>query len=342
LKQPLAGFDDEKKFTQHNVDVLNLSIDSFETVSLLSLENEKLDIPLHLFGLRDRERTQMLERQGKKGVEVWVLTFENLFSSGEFIRLMSQLLEKLEKTYNYPVEVEFTVNFPAGDARPLINVVQCRPMQTIGRDRKVAIPADIIEENTLFRSKGNFMGGSISQDISRIIWVHPVGYIKLTLSEKHELARLIGRLNKMMPDNKKCPTLLMGPGRWGTSTPSMGVPVTFSEISKMSALVEVAFSQDGFMPELSFGTHFFHDLVETGIFFIALFPDNSNCFFNRHWLESIPNELDILIPDCTKYKSILQVCNFADRPLRLMADILSQDIVCFGDQKNRRDVNGSI
>jgi hypothetical protein len=186
------------------------------------------------------------------------------------------------------------------------------------------------------------MGGSISQGISRIIWVHPAEYLKLTLSEKHELARLIGRLNKMMPDNKNCPTLLMGPGRWGTSTPSMGVPVTFSEISKMSALVEVAFSQDGFMPELSFGTHFFHDLVETGICFIALFPDNSNCLFNRHWLESIPNELDILIPDCTKYKSILQVCNFADSPLKLMADIMSQDIVCFGEQKTQGSVNEPI
>ncbi|OGT32782.1 MAG: phosphoenolpyruvate synthase [Gammaproteobacteria bacterium RBG_16_51_14] len=335
LKQPLTGFDDERKFTQHNVDLLNISKDSFETVSLLSLENEKLDVPFHLFGLRDRERARMLENQGIKDAEAWVLTFENLFSSGEFIGLMRKLLKKLEKTYNYPVEVEFTVNFPAGSTTPLINVVQCRPMQTMGRDRKVAIPAGITGENTLFRSKGNFMGGSISQVINRVIWVHPAGYIKLTLSEKYELARLIGRVNRMMPDNKQCPTLLMGPGRWGTSTPSMGVPVSFSEVSKMSALAEVAFSQDGFMPELSFGTHFFHDMVETGIFFIALFPDNSNCFFNRHWLESVPDELDMLIPDCNRFKSILQVHNFADRPLKLMADILSQDIVCFAESKKQ-------
>jgi hypothetical protein len=342
LKQPHTGFDDVRKFTQQNVDLLDLDKDCFETVSLLSLENEKLDVPFHLFGVRDRERAEMLERQGKKGVDVWVLTFEKLFSSGEFIRLMTQLLEKLEKTYKYPVEVEFTVNFPTGSSKPLINIVQCRPMQTMGRDTKVAIPADIIEENILFKSIGNFMGGNISQSISRVIWVHPSEYLKLTLSEKYELARLIGSLNKIMQNNKKYPTLLMGPGRWGTSTPSMGVPVTFSEISNMSVLVEVAFSKDGFMPELSFGTHFFHDLVETGICFIALFPDNSNCLFNRHWLESIPNELDTLIPNCTKYKSILQVCNFADRPLKLMADIMSQDIVCFGEPKTQGDVNVPI
>ena len=135
------------------------------------------------------------------------------------------------------------------------------------------------------------MGGSVSQEIKRVIWVHPDRYVKLTLAEKYEVARMIGRLNKTI-DKGKCPTLLMGPGRWGTSTPSLGIPVTFSEVNNMVALAEVAVSQEGFMPELSFGTHFFHDMVETGIFFIALFPDNPTCVFNRCWLESMPNEIE--------------------------------------------------
>jgi len=154
--------------------------------------------------------------------------------------------------------------------------------------------------------------------------------VKLTIAEKYEVARVIGRLNKMV-DKGKCPTLLMGPGRWGTSTPSLGVPVSFSEVNNMTALAEVAVSQEGFMPELSFGTHFFHDMVETGVFFIALFPDNPTCVFNRCWLEGMPNEIENMVPDCDKYKWIVQVSSFRDRPLKLMADIVSQKIICFED-----------
>ncbi|MFC1544643.1 PEP/pyruvate-binding domain-containing protein [Gemmatimonadota bacterium] len=329
LKQPHSGFEDTRKFSQQDVDLLNIGKNSFQTVSLLFLECERLDIPLNLFGLRDRDRAMMLERKGKKGLEAWVLTFDNLFSSGEFPRLMRRMLKKLEKTYNYPVEVEFTVNFPP-EGTQLINIVQCRPMQTSGLDRKVEIPAEIAREDALFNSEGNFMGGSIAQKIKRVIWVHPDRYVRLTLSEKYEVARLIGKLNKMT-SKEKCPTMLMGPGRWGTSTPSLGVPVTFSEINRMTALAEVAVSQEGFMPELSFGTHFFHDMVETGIFFVALFPDNPTCFFNRCWLESMPNELESMIPDCDKYKWIIQVSSFANRPLKLMADIVSQKIICFNE-----------
>ena len=170
---------------------------------------------------------------------------------------------------------------------------------------------------TLFSSDGNFMGGSISQAIQRLIWIHPDRYNKLTLSEKYEVARIVGKLNKMLPDVKKCPTMLIGPGRWGTSTPSLGVPVKFSEIDKMAALVEVAVSREGFMPELSFGTHFFHDMVETGIFFIALFPDNKNCFFDKCRLESFPNELDILLPNYYKYRWVIQVSDVAEMHFQL-------------------------
>ena len=54
--------------------------------------------------------------------------------------------------------------------------------------------------------------------------------------ERAEVARLIGRLNKRLGDRRELPTLLMGPGRWGTSTPSLGVPVTFAELSNITAL----------------------------------------------------------------------------------------------------------
>jgi hypothetical protein len=81
----------------------------------------------------------------------------------------------------------------------------------------------------------------------------------------------------------------MGPGRWGTSTPTLGVPVTFSELNNITALAEIAFTGGNLMPELSFGTHFFQDLVEADIFYVAIFPDSPGCIFNRAWFDSLPN-----------------------------------------------------
>lgn len=70
--------------------------------------------------------------------------------------------------------------------------------------------------------------------------------------------------------------MLIGPGRWGVTTPSLGVPVIFSEICNMAVICEVASTDAGFMPELSYGSHFFQDLVETGIFYVAMFDGNND------------------------------------------------------------------
>jgi hypothetical protein len=123
--------------------------------------------------------------------------------------------------------------------------------------------------------------------------------------------------------------MLMGPGRWGTSTPSMGVPVTFSDINNFSVLVEVAFTSGGFMPDLSFGTHFFQDLVETDIFYLALFPEENRCFFNRKWLDSQPNILEKLIPGSAGYSKVIKICDLAEENLNLQADVVSQKVLCF-------------
>ncbi len=90
--------------------------------------------------------------------------------------------------------------------------------------------------------------------------------------------------------------MLIGPGRWGTTTPSLGVPVRFAEINHISVLVELAIMSDNVLPELSFGTHFFQDLVETDIFYVALFPDSPGVNYRREFLDAFPNIFESLVP----------------------------------------------
>jgi hypothetical protein len=179
----------------------------------------------------------------------------------------------------------------------------------------------------LVSSSGNFMGGSIVQPIGRVIAVDPEAFMGMSQSDKYELARIIGRLNREVVARDAVPTLLLGPGRWGTSTLRLGVPVRFAEINAMTAIGEVAFSAGGLQPELSFGSHFFQDLVETGIFYVALHPERSGCFLNAELLRVQPNRLAELLPDDARFAPALRVLDMADG-YQLRADIVSQRVVC--------------
>jgi hypothetical protein len=327
LKQPHKGIEDTRRFSQRDVDLLNINDNALQTVPLLALDHQKLGLDLERFGVRDRETARLLEDRRGDAREVWLLTFDRLLADTPFPAIMQRLLKTLEKAYNYPVDMEFTVNF-AGDGTPRINVVQCRPLQTKGEDVRVELPAQVADEQLFFRSEGNFMGGSISQPIRRIIHVDAEAYSQLPLSDKYEVARLIGRLNRRISDRRQLPTMLLGPGRWGTSTPALGVPVTFAEINHVVALGEIAFSSGGLMPELSFGSHFFQDLVETDIFYLALFPDQPRTFFNRQWLDSLPNALEGLMPASSRFRQVVKVCHLEGDGVRLMADLLSQKLLC--------------
>jgi hypothetical protein len=193
----------------------------------------------------------------------------------------------------------------------------------------VHIPANIPESKIIFRSKSNFLGGSVSQPVKQIIYIDPAGYYNLHISEKHDIARLVGKLNRHITDRNTQQTMLLGPGRWGTTTPSLGVPVRFAEINNISVLIEIAQMSEDIMPELSFGSHFFLDLVETRIFYIALFPDNKGVFFNRDFLSSQPNQLLSLAPDAGNYENIVKVYDFSGHQTQIMSDIISQDVLCF-------------
>lgn len=326
-KRPHKGFEDTRKFAQRDVDLLNINDNSLQTISVLNLTKQGLDIPWRRYAVQDQETMQLLERRGQKGQDVWLLTFDQLFAGKEFSGLMQRMLKCLEAAYQYPVDIEFTVNFD-DEATPKINVVQCRPLQTKGAETEVSIPRNTPDEKTFFRTDGNFMGGNISQPLKWVIWVEPSTYTKLPLNEKHEIARLVGRLNKRIADKIDSPTLLLGPGRWGTSTPAMGVPISFSEISNFSAIGEVAFTSGNLMPELSFGSHFFQDLVEAEIFYLALFPENKNCFLNKKWLEQQPNALEGLVPASSRFKNVVKIFRVPEKNLHLMADVVSQELIC--------------
>jgi hypothetical protein len=331
LSRPYADRQDAKKFSQHKVDLLDTQENCLRTVELTELISENLDIKLDLLAGQDRHTLQKMAELGMKGQHAWVLTFEKLLVNTDFTSIMQKLLKTLESRYQYPVDVEFTVNFTE-DNTFRINLLQCRPLQTKGIKAGIQIPKNIKPEKILFESQGYTMGGSISQPLKRIIYIDPAKYIELTISQKYSVARLIGKLNAWIANKETTPTILLGPGRWGTTTPSLGVPVNFAEISRITVLAEIAYEGGNLMPELSFGTHFFHDLVESNIFYVALFPQKESVVLNKERLLRMHNLLADVLPEDSKYDNVIRVYDVDSEQLQIMSDVVSQRVVCFFTQ----------
>ncbi len=332
LRRPYAEKSDLRKYSQHEVDIINTKDNAFTTIPFETLMEEKAYKDITSLAVKDYEAIEMMRDRGIKDKEYWILTLDNLFNDSIFKDYFGKILKTLQHSYHYPVEIEFTVNFTKDNSFK-INLLQCRPLQTQGLGRRIEIPSRVIKENILFQSQGYFLGGNISQKIDRIVYVDTGKYAELTFTEKYDIARIVGDLNRALGNRDKIPTLLIGPGRWGTTTPSLGIPVKFAEINNVVALMEVAFSAGNLMPELSFGTHFFQDLVETNIFYIALFTENKDVLFNSELMMQFSDVFPKLIAKSEKYKDIIRVYDVANRNLKIMSDVVSQKVICFMEKK---------
>lgn len=321
LKRPPVNYGEEAKFSQHQADVLNLKENRMAVVSLNKIAAEDLKTDKSVFFTPDWELERRLREMGHKPSERPVIAdFQGLLSKSEFSSDMSTILKTLQASYQYPVDVEFAVNF-AKDGGYHINVLQCRPLQTKGIDSASVCPVPY-KNQILLKTSGHFMGGNNHMPIDYVIMVKPKAYLKLSEQEKYQAARTIGTLNQKMHDYN---VLLIGPGRWGTTTPSLGVPVHFTELSHMSAIFEVSYRD--MMPEISFGSHFFQDLVESQIFYAAVYMEDADTFFYPERLTvhcDLSGEID---------ETMIETVRMAKTPgLHLYSDVVSQALLCYFDK----------
>ena len=329
MKGPPVSYGDEGKFSQHRVDVLNLRENRLAEIPTDTLRDQDLKTDKKAFFSVDSATLARLRELGhdnglaSRGATPQILDFRKLLAETAFPGLFRTVLSTLEAAYDYPVDVEFTANFaPEGNFK--INLLQCRPLQTKGPGKAVIIPT-LEQENIFFSSTGNFMGGNSSLSLDYVIYVKTEEYLALPDREKYQVARLIGALNQNLKDSN---ILLIGPGRWGTTTPSLGVPAHFSELCNMAALCEVSYHQAGLMPELSFGSHFFQDIVESGIFYAAIFKEEADVVFRPERILSTENALEKILPKEGSWAKVLHLAQTAG--LTLYSDITSQRVLCGG------------
>jgi len=253
---PPVSYGDEKKFSQHKADVLDLFNNKLAEVPLEKLADGDLKTDKNIFFTTDNAAiNRMRELRINYTYTPRIPDFKKLLTETGFPEFVRTVLSTLSTAYNYPVDIEFTANFdPNGEFR--FNLLQCRPLQTKGLGRVIEAPQPK-SERIFFSSAGDFMGGNIRLHFDYVVFVRATEYLELTDQDKYQAARTVGVINQKLKDKT---VLLMGPGRWGTTTPSLGVPVHFSELCNMAALCEVSYLKAGIVPELSFGSHFFQDM----------------------------------------------------------------------------------
>jgi len=315
-----------KKYSQKQVDVLNLKTGRMETVDFHTLKDQGQHPDLFYAVSLDRDghlAPPMFKTQDLSAGDPCI-TFENFLEKTPFVQLAKRILSQIEKAYERPVDIEFAWE------ENKFYLLQCRSLSTRKELERVKIPDDIPRERILFTARSG-LSNSIVANMEYIVYVDPRAYDLLpTFQKKMEIAGVVNALNKALAEKRYA---LLGPGRWGSNDINLGVKVTYANINKARLLVEVAFAKEGYKPEVSYGTHFFQDLVEADIVIVPLFPDDPGMILNEEFLLRSENILARVAPevkDCEQTVRVIHVPSVCGgNYLHLYLDVDSQRGVGF-------------
>lgn len=334
--------DEILRYSPNKIDVINLKTNTFETIDFEFLfhkyGNEYPIVEKIVSIYHDQHIT------GKPAIsidfehDVPVVTFDGLIEKTDFMPRIKNILDQLKASMGVAVDIEF-----AYDGEELY-ILQCRPQSSSPENRPAPIPKDLPEHSILFTAN-KYVGNGIIPAISHVVLVDPDEYSALqSIDEMQIIGRIVGKLNKILPKHK---FILLGPGRWGSRGDiKLGVNVTYSEINNASMLIEIAKKKGNYTPDVSFGTHFFQDLVEAGIRYLPLYPDEEGALYNENFLRSANNILTELLPEYEDYKSVVRVVDIEQSTqgkhltIRMNSD-LDEGVAFFTDTASRQaDLTG--
>jgi pyruvate, water dikinase len=295
------------QYSPRYIDAINLKSGAIETIDAIDFFKEYADEIPNISEIisinKDEHLTEPNVLFDPKDADI-IITFSKLFEKTKFLQKMKIIMKTLEDHIGSPVDVEFASN---GDA---LYILQCRPQsQSIGRNR-IPIPSDIPAKRQVF-SANRYVTTSQIEHLEYIVFVEPEAYLNLTSREEMmKIAEVINQLNQKLPKRR---FILMGPGRWGSRGDiKLGVPVNYGDINNTTLLVEIAKKKGEYTPELSFGTHFFQDLVEADIRYLPLYPDETENIFNEQLFKKAQNHLTEVIPQYKKYANVVKLIDVHD------------------------------
>ncbi len=322
-KSSYSSSADKHKFSQGKAEVINMNSHFLEKLTYDKLES---DVPRYLENIlleHDYEAESRLREMGRPR-QIKFISCKGLVANKKLMEQMKRMLHCIQEEYDYPVDTEFTINI-SDNGDYSIDLLQCRPLQVQKTSGGTVIPAGIPEDSILLENKSSSMGLSKASELDVIVYVDPVRYYNMPYRDKPAVAALIGKLNWHYRDLRKHMMLIV-PGRVGTSSPELGVPTSFADISAFEIICETEETKAGYNPELSYGSHIFQDLVEAEILYTAVFNNPKTVHFHPEKLQSSPDVISEFDGSET-LSDIVHVYDVSGRNCKVYNDIANEHLV---------------
>ncbi len=326
-----------KHYSPKNIDLINLETNSFETLPIAKLLKEYGDEIPGAHQMAAAYQEGFVEKLNAYQIDYQkhdlVVNFQGLIEDTSFVRKIAQILEVLQDKMGTAVDIEF-----ACDGKDFY-LLQCRPQGSGTEAPPAPLPRDVSGRDVLFSAR-RYISNGLVPNISHVVYVDPGTYSRLSNeADLIGVGKSVGLLNSMLPKRR---FILMGPGRWGSRGDiRLGVQVSYADINNTAALIEIARKKTNYMPELSFGTHFFQDLVEANIRYLPLYPDDQNIIFNERFFARTPNMLAKLLPQYAHLEEVVRVIDVQDASdgrvlhINMNAD-LEEAIAYLGENTNTK------
>ncbi len=295
--------------TQSEILALSLRPEEFRTSIDDGVNLRRLTLPQlgecrnvrHVTSVWDRENERISDSPFDRGRKI--ITFNNILKYNTFplAEIVSDILALGAEEMRCPVEVEFAVNMDVPSGREKIfNLLQIRPI--IDNQANRSIDWNRIDTSRALIYGESALGIGRMADIADIVYVKTEAFNSLSTERiADELLALNARLRE-----EQRPYILVGPGRWGSSDPYLGIPVKWTHISEAKAIVECGIEQ--FDVEPSQGTHFFQNVTSLGVGYLTINPFRGDGIFRQDRLDACEAVYDGPYLRCVRFPQPLWVC----------------------------------
>jgi hypothetical protein len=224
--------------------------------------------------------------------------------------ILDTLLQMGQQAMNNPVEIEFAVDACKSDHLNF-NLLQIRPI--VVNEQSINSRIDHVNDEEVIIYSDKALGNGIYTSIRDIVYVRPEAF------KSGESLNIAGELETMNESfvREQCQYVLIGPGRWGSSDPWLGIPVKWAHISAARVIVESGLEQ--FRVDPSQGTHFFHNLTTFGVGYLTINPYLKDGIYHVEFLDA---------QEPVKETRFLRHVRF-DRPMKIEIDGKSNRAVIY-------------
>jgi CheY-like chemotaxis protein len=306
LSSPASLLRDTQKYFYS----LDLESDSFvpSVDDAVNLQKQRIkeaegdDTLKHVTSVYDYDSNMLRDGFVDRGKKI--VTFSNILNHEVFplADILSTLLEIGQREMNLPIEIEFAVNLDVQEGSPpIFNFLQIRPIVDNDQSETYKLKEVDRKETIIFSESG--LGNGVFKGIRDFIYVKPSAF---DASKTQEIADKIEQLNSQMLEEKRN-YILVGPGRWGSSDPWLGIPINWGQISAARIIVESGL--ENYRIDPSQGTHFFQNLTSFGVGYLTINPFQNDGYMDVDFLNDkepeyedefirhirFPDELKIMI-----------------------------------------------